>query len=153
MKISFLGATDGVTGSRHLVDTGTQALLLVLQRLKRGRVLHHLKAMAPDPRHAIVLPGCQASGTRDARLLAREREVKINGEWVAVRAEVSQLQGFSGHADADELVDWARRLHQPPRRTFVVHGEPDAADTLRARIQRDLGWTVRVPGCGETVEI
>ncbi len=118
-----------------------------------GRVLHHLKAMAPQARHALVFAGFQVGGSRGARLLAGEREVKIHGEMVPVRAEVQQLEGFSGHADQVELMDWLRQLRQPPQQTFVVHGEPDAADTLRAHIQNQLGWRVRVPGYGESVEL
>ncbi len=118
-----------------------------------GRVLHHLKAMAPQPHHALVFAGFQVGGSRGARLLAGERDIKIHGEMVPVRAEVQQLEGFSGHADRGELLDWLRQVHQPPTDTFVVHGEPDASDTLRADIQRHLGWRVRVPGHGETVEL
>jgi len=118
-----------------------------------GRVLHHLKAMAPESRHALVFAGFQVGGSRGARLLAGEREVKIHGEMVPVRAEVQQLEGFSGHADQGELMDWLRHLRQPPQQTFVVHGEPDASDTLRAHIQTQLGWRVRVPGYGEIVEL
>lgn len=140
--------------SAKLAGRGFPALVISASGMATGgRVLHHLKAMAPDPRHAIVLPGFQAGGTRGARLVAGEREVKIHGEWVPVRAEVVQLQGLSGHADAGELIDWARQLRQPPRQTFVVHGEPDAADSLRTRIQRELGWAVRVPAFGETVTL
>jgi predicted metal-dependent RNase len=70
---------------------------------------------------------------------------------VPVRAAVSQLEGFSGHADADGLLAWLRQLPAAPRQTYVVHGEPDAADALRARIQHQLGWAVRVPQHQETV--
>ena len=78
--------------------------------------------------------------------------MKIHGEYVAVKAEVSHLEGFSGHADADGLMAWLRGFEAPPERTFVVHGEPDAADTLRLRIQDELGWKVSVPQHGATVE-
>ena len=118
-----------------------------------GRVLHHLKAMAPQARHSLVFAGFQVGGSRGARLLAGEREVKVHGELVPVRAEVQQLEGFSGHADQAELLDWLRHVRQPPAQTFVVHGEPDAADTLRAHIQTHLGWRVRVPAFGEVVEL
>jgi metallo-beta-lactamase family protein len=118
-----------------------------------GRVLHHLKALAPDPRHAIVFAGFQVGGSRGARLVAGEREVKIHGEMVPVRASVHSLEGFSGHADQGEILDWLRTLPQPPRRTFVVHGEPDAADGLRTALQDRLGWRgVAVAGYGQTVE-
>jgi metallo-beta-lactamase family protein len=116
-----------------------------------GRVLHHLKAMAPDPRHHIVFAGFQVGGSRGARLVAGEREVKVHGEMVPVRAGVSSLEGFSGHADAGELLDWLGRLQRAPSLVRVVHGEPDASDTLRARIQQRFGWRVQVAGYGEAV--
>jgi metallo-beta-lactamase family protein len=87
-----------------------------------GRVLHHLKALAPDPKHHLVFPGFQVAGTRGAKLIAGAREAKIFGEMVPVRAEVSHLEGFSGHADANELMAWMRRVPRAPRHTLVVHG-------------------------------
>jgi len=117
-----------------------------------GRVLHHLKAMAPDARHHIVFPGFQAGGSRGARLVGGEPEVKIHGEMVPVRAQVSHLEGFSGHADRVELMQWLGHIETAPRQTYVVHGEPDAADALRLRIQGELGWSVRVPQQGEVAE-
>jgi len=110
-----------------------------------GRVLFHLKAMAPNPRHHIVFPGFQVGGTRGAKLVQGDREIKIFGEYVAVKARVSHLEGFSGHADADELLQWLRGFKRAPRRTFVVHGEPAASDALRSRIADELGWPVQVP--------
>ena len=118
-----------------------------------GRVLHHLKAMAPNPRNAIVFPGFQVGGTRGATLIAGAREVKIHGEYVAVKAEVSHVEGFSGHADANGLMQWLRGFEAPPERTFVVHGEPAAADALRLRIKDELGWPVAVPEHGATLEV
>jgi metallo-beta-lactamase family protein len=110
-----------------------------------GRVLHHLKAMAPNPRHHIVFAGFQVGGTRGAKLVAGATEVKIFGEYVAVKATVSHIEGFSGHADANELMQWLRGFEHAPRQTFVVHGEPQASDALRLRIADELGWKVRVP--------
>jgi metallo-beta-lactamase family protein len=117
-----------------------------------GRVLHHLKALAPDARHHIVFAGFQVAGSRGARLVAGATEVKIHGEYVPVRAAVTHLEGFSGHADRDELMAWLRGFRTPPRQTFVVHGDPEASDTLRMRIQDELGWAVRVPAHGSTFE-
>ena len=79
--------------------------------------------------------------------------MKIFGEFIAVKAEVSHLEGFSGHADADELMQWLRGFEAEPAQTFVVHGEPHAADTLRTRVQDELGWRVRVPGHLESVTV
>lgn len=118
-----------------------------------GRVLHHLKAMLPEPRHHVVFPGFQVGGSRGAHLVAGAREVKIHGEYVPVRAEVSHLEGLSGHADADQLIEWMAAFRSPPRQTFVVHGEADASDALRLRIRDQLGWPARVPQHGERVEV
>ena len=118
-----------------------------------GRVLFHLKALAPDERNHIVFAGFQVGGSRGAHLVAGDKTVKIHGEYIPVRAPVSALEGFSGHADADELLAWMRQLPSAPQQTFVVHGEPDAADTLRLRIKDELGWPARVPQWGETVAL
>jgi metallo-beta-lactamase family protein len=71
---------------------------------------------------------------------------------VPVRAEVSHLEGFSGHADAPELMAWLRQLRAPPRHTYVVHGDPVATDALRFRIGNELGWRASVPPHGQSVE-
>lgn len=150
---------DGV----RFIETGAQS-----QRLSRahfpaviisasgmatgGRVLHHLKALAPHPRHHLVFPGFQVAGTRGAKIIGGTGEVKIFGEMVPVRAEVSHLEGFSGHADADELMAWLHRFERAPRHTFVVHGDPDATDTLRFRIGQELGWPASVPPHAQAVE-
>ena len=118
-----------------------------------GRVLHHLIAFAPDPRNAVVLTGFQAGGTRGAALANGARSIRIYGQDVAVNAEVVQLSAASGHADAEELLAWMRSAPRPPRRVFIVHGEPEAADTLRRRIERELGWPAHVPEYGEEASL
>jgi metallo-beta-lactamase family protein len=114
-----------------------------------GRVLHHLKALAPDPGNTILLAGFQAPGTRGADLAGGAGEVKIHGAYVPVRAEVVHLDGFSSHADYEEILAWLGGLETAPREVFVTHGEPAAADALRRRIEERFGWACRVPGLGE----
>lgn len=108
-----------------------------------GRVVHHLKAFAPDRRNTILLAGYQAAGTRGAALAAGAREIKIHGEYVKVRAEVVSLGSLSAHADQAELLQWLGQLPQP-RRVFITHGEPVASDQLRLRIEETLGWPTTV---------
>lgn len=110
-----------------------------------GRVLHHLKAFAPDPRNTILFAGYQAGGTRGARLVAGERVVRIHGQEVTVRAEVVNIDSLSAHADTDEILAWLRTLKRAPRRTFVTHGEPAASDALRSRFAGELGWDADAP--------
>lgn len=118
-----------------------------------GRVLHHLKRLAPDRRNAIVLAGYQAGGTRGARIAAGEKTIRIFGEDVAVNAEVALLPGMSAHADAPQLVRWMASAPKPPKKVFLTHGEPEAADQLRQRIERELGWESGVARMGQTVEL
>jgi metallo-beta-lactamase family protein len=109
-----------------------------------GRVLHHIRAFGPDDKNTILFAGYQAPGTRGARLLAGEPEIKMFGEWVPIRAEIANLPELSAHADADEIIRWLKGFAQPPRRTFIVHGEPAAADALRVKIGRELSWRADV---------
>jgi metallo-beta-lactamase family protein len=116
-----------------------------------GRVLRHLAKHLPDPRSSVLLPGYQVPGTRGARLVAGERAVKMLGRYVPVRAEVVALDGFSVHADADEITAWLASGSTQPEMTFAVHGEPAAAKALVQRIDRELGWAAVVPRDGERV--
>lgn len=109
-----------------------------------GRVVHHLKAMAPDHRNTILLAGYQAGGTRGASLLEGAKQVKIHGEYVPVRAEVASIGSLSAHADHDELLRWIARIPQPPKRIFLTHGEPVAADRLRLAIEEAHDWPCTV---------
>lgn len=109
-----------------------------------GRVLHHIRTFAPDPRNTILFAGYQALGTRGARLLAGETELKMFGEWIPVRAEVANLPQLSAHADADEIMRWLSRFKHAPRRLFIVHGEPAACEALRTRVERQLKWKASV---------
>jgi len=110
-----------------------------------GRVLHHLRERLPDPRSTVLLVGYQAAGTRGRALEEGARTVRIFGEDVPVRARVETVPRLSAHADADGLLRWLRTATQQPRRLFVVHGEPQAAAALAARVTRELGWNVNVP--------
>jgi metallo-beta-lactamase family protein len=115
-----------------------------------GRILHHLRRFLPDPRNAVLLVGFQAAGTRGRSLADGADELKIQGQYVPVRARVVQIQGLSAHADYAELLDWLRKSGASPRRAFVTHGEPAAADAFRRRLRDHLGWNAVVPADGST---
>jgi metallo-beta-lactamase family protein len=116
-------------------------------------VIHHLKAFGPDPKNTILFVGYQVPGTRGAALVAGARSVKIHGEYVPINAEVVAMNNVSAHADADEIMAWLRQFRSPPRRTFLTHGEPGAADALRHRIEEELRWDVRVPEYREVAHL
>ncbi|MGC4411100.1 MBL fold metallo-hydrolase (plasmid) [Rhizobium rosettiformans] len=110
-----------------------------------GRVLHHLKSFATDPKNTILFSGYQAAGTRGRAMVQGAREIKIHGQWIPVRAEVDDLSVLSAHADSNELMRWLSGFQREPSRVFIVHGEDEASEALRARIDRELGWNATVP--------
>lgn len=143
-----------VDESRHLDQLREPAVIIAASGMATGgRVLHHLKALAPNPRNSILFSGFQAGGTRGADIVAGAPSVRLQGEDVPIRAQVHTLENLSAHADADEIMEWLRGFSRPPRQTYVIHGEPHAADTLRRRISLELGWQVCVPDYQETVAI
>jgi metallo-beta-lactamase family protein len=113
-----------------------------------GRVLHHLELHAGKHNNMIILTGYQAPGTRGDTLVRGEKAVRIHGRDIAVHAEVVQLQSASSHADAGQTLQWLRSMPQAPEQVYVTHGELPAADTLRARIEHELGWRAVVPEHG-----
>jgi len=118
-----------------------------------GRVLHHLKYRLPDERTTVLLPGFQAAGTRGRALQDGAKEVRIHGQSISVRAQIVTLDGFSAHADRDEILRWASGFQRPPARVFVVHGEPQAAQALAGTLRGKLGWNAAVAWDGETVPL
>ena len=115
-----------------------------------GRILHHLKNNIEDPRSTVLITGYQAEHTLGRRIVDGEKRVKIFGEDYDVRARVAALNGLSGHADRSELLDWAGHLQQPPRRTFLVHGELAPAQSLAEGLRAQLGFpAVDVPELGQ----
>jgi metallo-beta-lactamase family protein len=117
-----------------------------------GRVKYHLKYNLPRAGSSVLITGFQAQGTLGRRLVDGAEGVRIFGEEVPVRARIHTLGGFSAHADQAALLAWLRGFRQPPRQTFVVHGEENAALTFAGRVRQDLGWNeVNVPSPGEAI--
>lgn len=118
-----------------------------------GRILHHLKHRLPDPRNSVLFIGFQSAGTRGQMLKDGAKQIKIHGEMVPVRAQIYAMESFSGHADSDEIMRWLRTFKAPPKRTFIVHGEPESSKALEKLIQSALGWKTHIPEQLETVTL
>jgi metallo-beta-lactamase family protein len=118
-----------------------------------GRVLHHLKAFAPDPRNTILFVGFQAGGTRGEQLVHGAKTVKIHGEQWDVKAEVLSFDSMSAHGDRDDILAWLGELKRAPRQVFVTHGEPSAAESLGRAIEERFQWNANVPKLFQTVEL
>jgi metallo-beta-lactamase family protein len=118
-----------------------------------GRVLHHLKRRLPNPDTTVLLAGYQAEGTRGRLLQDGAKEIKMLGEIVPVRAKVKVLDGFSAHADQGEILRWLGTFPKPPRMTYIVHGEPAAANGLAEVIRERLKWTVEIAKFSQKVSL
>jgi metallo-beta-lactamase family protein len=121
--------------------------------LAGGRILHHCRVRLPHPENTLLITGYQAAGTLGRALLDGAHVVRIHKGDVPVLAEVCDLKGLSGHADADEMMRWLSGISKPPRAVFVTHGEEDAAEALAARITRERGFSAHVPGLGESWDL
>jgi metallo-beta-lactamase family protein len=118
-----------------------------------GRVLHHLKRRLPNPDTTVLLAGYQAEGTRGRLLQDGAKEIKMLGEIVPVRAKVKVLDGFSAHADQGEILRWLGTFPKPPRMTYIVHGEPAAANGLAEVIRERLKWPVEIAKFSQKVSL
>jgi metallo-beta-lactamase family protein len=118
-----------------------------------GRILHHLAHGIGDPRNLILFVGFQAEHTLGRRIQSGQEIVKILGQEYERRAEVETIDGYSAHADRDELRAWVRRLGGPVRRAFVVHGESEALEAMAAILSEEGVRDVRVPKHGESFDL
>jgi metallo-beta-lactamase family protein len=144
-----------VEQSRALnVRQGPCVIISASGMAEAGRILHHLKNNIGDPRNTVLIVGWQAPNTLGRRLVERLPVVRIFGMEHQLEAEVDTLNGFSGHADQPVLLDWVKALERPPEHTFVVHGEPEAAQVLADRLRRDAGCPrVSIPELYQSFEV
>lgn len=118
-----------------------------------GRIMGHLQDFLPDGKTDVVFVGYQARGTLGRRLLEGARRVSIQGRDVQVRARVTELSGFSAHADRSGLLAWLSKVPGANRHVFVCHGEPESAEAFAARAKDELGVRTTVPSEGDVAAI
>ena len=130
VNLQFLGAAHCVAGSKSLLT---------------------LDDPATWHQDTLLVVGYQAEGTRSRDLQQGQQQIKMFGELVPVRCQVKHLDGFSAHADRSELLRWLGQFQTPPKRTFVVYGEPAPAEALAQTLRHEKGWpNVEVPDYLET---
>lgn len=137
---------------------GPMVIISASGMLTGGRVVSHLKDFGTDEKNTVILTGFQAEGTRGADLDRGERNLKIQGRFVAIRAEVVKMNSLSAHADKEELLAWLGSMKErdgqkKPGRLYIIHGEDGAADNFRREVKERLNWDARVPEFGEVVEV
>jgi metallo-beta-lactamase family protein len=132
---------------------GPAVIIAASGMCESGRILHHLKNHIGDHRNLVLFVGFQANHTLGRRLRDGARTVRIFGQDVERQAQVATLEGYSAHADRNELRDWVRRIGGPINRAFVVHGEPDAAEAMATVLRHEGVGEVVVPKHGESFEL
>ena len=139
--------------SMMINDTKNNAIIISASGMVTGgRILHHLVNRLPDKKNTVLFIGYQASGTRGRAILDGKPEVKIHGRQIPVNAKIEKMSGFSAHADYNEILAWLMGFNHPPRKTFLVHGEPEASKALAQHITNHLGWDVVIPQYGDIFE-
>ncbi|MDA3812736.1 MAG: MBL fold metallo-hydrolase [Candidatus Cloacimonetes bacterium] len=118
-----------------------------------GRILHHLAQRLPDPKNTVLLMGYQAEGTRGRTIQEKKETVKIHGKPVPINAQIEMIDGFSGHADYNEMLAWLMPFNKIPKQVFMVHGEAEASQSMAEKIKKTYGWNVTVPQFGESFEL
>jgi metallo-beta-lactamase family protein len=150
-RLRYVGGADE---SRALNDVREPIVVIAASGMcEGGRILHHLRHGLGNPRNTVLFVGFQAEGTLGRRLRDGAESVNIFGEPVRVAAEIVALDGFSAHADREEILAWVSRLDPRPRRIFLVHGEPAPAESLASLLQERLDVDVHVPEKGQEFEL
>ena len=121
-------------------DRTPKVILSASGMCEAGRIRHHLKHNLWDSRNSIVFVGYQAEGTLGRMLIEGAKEVKLFGETISVKAEIHNLEGFSGHADQKGLMDWLSGFRQEPEQIFLVHGELESKKDFARLVGDKLGF-------------
>ncbi len=115
-----------------------------------GRIKHHLVQNIARPESTILFVGYQARGTLGRIILERPDEVRILGKTHSVRARIETINGFSAHADRNEIISWLAAITRPPKKVFIIHGEEESSLALAETIRTRFGWETAVPSYQET---
>ncbi len=132
------------------IDRSPKIIISASGMATGGRILFHLQTYAPDPKNTILFAGYQAGGTRGARIVKGEKEIKIHGEMVSVRAEIHSLSNLSAHPDYEEILQWLGHFRKAPKKIFITHGEPAASASLKMKIEETYGWNCVLPKYQQT---
>ena len=118
-----------------------------------GRIKHHLKHNLWNPKSTILFVGYQAPGTLGYNIVNGAKTVKIFGEEIAVNARVEYIEGYSGHADQEGLMNFIYSFISKPKHIFLVHGEAEAQEIFKEKVESETGIPVTIPEFGETYDV
>ena len=143
-----------VEESKQINDVKTPCIIISASGMVTGgRVLHHLAHRLGDARNCVVLGGFQAQGTRGRALQEGAKSLNLFGQTVPVLAEIVEMGQFSAHAGKGELLRWMTGLQAPPKKVYLTHGEPRAAQSLQQAVTSNFRWNTSVARYLDTIEI
>ena len=154
LEFPGLQFTQTADESRALNENHTPSIIISASGMcEVGRIKHHLKHNLWDPKNTILFVGYQAPGTLGAKIVSGEKKVKIFGEEVAVNARIEYIEGYSGHADQEWLLNFVYSFINKPKHIFLVHGEPEGQKVLKEKIIETTNIPVTIPDYGEKYEL
>lgn len=118
-----------------------------------GRIKHHLKHNLWNPNSTILFVGYQAPGTLGYSIVNGAKKVKIFGEEIAVNARIEYIEGYSGHADQDGLMNFVYSFIKKPKQIFLIHGEEESQEVLEQKLEEETKLPVKIPNYGDTYEL
>jgi len=142
---SFVHYVTKQEQSRMLNTLKNHAIILSASGMATGgRILHHLYHRLPNEHDTVLFTGFQAIGSRGRALVEGEKQVRIFGEEVNVKARIATIDGLSAHADQEQLLEWVGDIKDSPKRTFLIHGEKEGMITLKQKLE-EKNWNVTIP--------
>ena len=141
--------------SKALNESTTPSIIISASGMcEVGRIKHHLKHNLWNPKSTILFVGYQAPGTLGYNIVNGAKKVKIFGEEVAVNARIEYIEGYSGHADQEWLMNFVYSFReQKPKHIFLVHGEENSQEVLKQKIEEEANIPVTIPSFGEIYEL
>jgi len=121
--------------------------------LQGGRVLHHLKRILPGEKNGVLFVGFQGKDTKGRLLQEGIGKIRIHHQEIDVEAEVFVLDGYSAHADVEDIMSWLKGFRRLPRHVFLNHGENSAQLEMAERIQKEFGAKVTIPNLNESFSL
>ena len=154
LEFPGLQFTQTVEESKALnEDTRPHIIISASGMCEVGRIKHHLKHNLWNPNNTILFVGYQAPGTLGAKIVSGEKKVKIFGEEIAVNARIEYIEGYSGHADQEWLLNFVYSFITKPKHIFLVHGEPEGQKILKEKIIETTQIPVTIPDFGEQYDL
>lgn len=154
--IAFPGLKTSVTSEESKAinfDIHPKVIISASGMCEAGRIRHHLKHNLWRPECTILFVGYQANGTLGRSLLEGVPAVTLFGETIEVKAHIEKLEGISGHADKEHLIEWLQAISPKPKEVFVVHGEDTVCDTFVSCLQEEYGYTATAPYTGAVFDL